>query len=101
VKQRPFDIFKSKDLDLICCLRFKGFVPVSNPIEDNCGTRWAVFEKTPDLEGEIVSFLSGNKEAQLLNEFRKTRSFLLDSPPVKEIGDRRESNDTRNKAART
>lgn len=98
---RPFNTFKSKDIDLITYLRFKGFKPVSNPIEDGSGTRWAVFQKTQELEGEIVSFLSGNREAQLLNEFRKTRSFLLDLPTVKDTGDRRENNDSRNNAART
>jgi len=87
MKNIPSNSFKSKDIDLITYLRFQGFIPGGTPLEDTSGTRWAIFDKTPALETEIVSYLSGNPEAQLLNEFRKTRSFLLDSPTIKEIGE--------------
>lgn len=73
-------IFRTKDIDLICYLRFIGFKPSDHPIEDCTGTRWAIFENTPLLKKAILSFLSGNRESELLNEFRKTRSFLLDTP---------------------
>jgi len=81
---KPYEKFKSKDIDLITYLQFKGFLPERNPIQDTSGTRWAVFEKSQSLDKEILSFLSGNPEAQLLDQFRKTRSFLLDSQVVKE-----------------
>ena len=82
MKMRPSE-FQSKDIDLICYLRFKGFKPLSNPIEDSSGTRWIVFSKTKELESAIVSFYTGTPESELLNEFRKTRSFLLDTPTRK------------------
>lgn len=76
---------RCKDIDLICFLRFKGFHPVSNPVEDSSGIRWVLFEETPTLKKAVYSFLSGNREANLLQEFRNTRSFLLDSKPAKEM----------------
>jgi len=77
--------FRSKDIDLICALRFQGFQPLSNPIEDSQGIRWVLFEQTPQLMQAVYGFLSGSNEARLLTEFRKTRSFILDSPAEKEI----------------
>ena len=76
--------FKSKDIDIICFLRFRNFRPSPNPIEDQSGTRWAIFDDTPALRDAVYQFLSGNEEARLLQEFRKTRSFLLDSETTKE-----------------
>lgn len=87
MKAKPSETFKSKDIDLICFLRFKGFKALGYPVEDTSGTRWIIFDKTPQLEQAILSFFSGNQEAALLNEFRKTRSFLLDSSCIKEIGE--------------
>ncbi len=77
-------IFKTREIDLICALRFNGFRPLGNPVEDLYGTRWVFFEETPALKKAVYSFLSGNREANLLNEFRRTRSFLLDTKPEKE-----------------
>lgn len=84
VRTRPTDNFKSKDIDLICFLRFKSFRAFPNPIEDSAGTRWAIFERTNELEKAVIEFYAGNRESELLNEFRKTRSFLLDTPSTKE-----------------
>ncbi len=84
MKLKPSETFKSKDIDLVCFLRFKGFKPLSNPIEDLSGTRWVAFEKTSSLEKAVLSFFSGNAESALLNEFRKTRSFILDTPAINE-----------------
>ncbi len=77
-------LFRTKEIDLACYLRFKGFKPFDNPVEDSAGTRWVIFEKTPQLNKEVLSFLSGNAEFKLLNEFRKTRSFLLDTKPARQ-----------------
>lgn len=79
--------FKTKDIDLVCALRFQGFQPISNPIEDISGTRWVLFNETPELLTAVFEFLSGSNEARLLTEFRKTRSFILDSPAEKETRD--------------
>ena len=77
--------FRTKDIDLITALRFYGFQPIGVPCEDALGTRWVLFQETPNLREAVYSFLSGNKEASLLHEFRKTRSFLLDTEPIKEM----------------
>lgn len=82
--KRKSSIFKSSQIDLICFLRFKGFQPISNPIEDSVGTRWIYFQETPELKKAVYSFLNGNLESTLLQEFRRTRSFLLDSEAVKD-----------------
>jgi len=79
--------FKTKDIDLVCALRFQGFQPISLPVEDSNGTRWVLFNETSDLMTAVFEFLAGSNEARLLAEFRKTRSFILDSPAEKEIRD--------------
>lgn len=79
MEKGDFPVFRSKDLDLITVLRFKGFLPRRNPIVDPSGTRWVEFEQTPKLTKAVYSFLSGNPEARLLQEFRRTRQFLLDT----------------------
>ncbi len=84
MEKRSARTFRTKDIDLACYLRFRGHKPISNPIEDSSGTRWAVFQETPSLMKEVYEFLSGNPEAGLLQEFRRTRSFLLDTEAVKE-----------------
>jgi len=84
MEKQKSETFRTKDIDLICFLRFKGFQPLGNPVEDSSGTRWVQFEETPVLKKAVYSFLSGNREANLLQEFRNTRSFLLDSEPTRE-----------------
>lgn len=84
--EKKSDIFRTKDIDLICFLRFRGFQPLGNPVEDSSGTRWAQFQETAQLRKAVYSFLMGNKEAILLQEFRKTRSFLLDTEPLRKVG---------------
>lgn len=79
--------FRSRDMDLICALRFQGFQPLSNPIEDSQGMRWVLFDQTPELMQAVYKFFSGSNEARLLMEFRKTRSFILDSPAEMETRD--------------
>ncbi len=78
------DVFKTRDLDLVTFLRFRGFKPLSTPTEDSSGTRWVAFEDTPQLKEAVLNFLSGNAEARLLQELRRTRSFVLDSEPIRE-----------------
>jgi len=77
-------VFRSRDIDLITFLRFKGFHPLGNPIEDSSGTRWAVFQDTPEVKKATFSYITGNAESRLLAELRKTRSYILDSEPEKE-----------------
>ncbi len=77
-------IFRARDLDLVTFLHFRGFKPLSNPTEDSSGTRWVTFEETPELKETVLDFLSGNEEARLLQELRRTRSFVLDSEPIRE-----------------
>ena len=81
MEKKTESTFRTKDIDLICFLRFKSFQPLDNPIEDSSGTRWVQFQETPQLRKAVYAFLSGNQEANLLQEFRRTRSFLLDTPP--------------------
>jgi hypothetical protein len=76
--------FRTKDIDLITCLRFKKFTPISNPIQDISGTRWVIFNKTTLLEKAVLDFYKGNTVSAVLDELRKTRSFLLDSPVLTE-----------------
>ena len=76
---------KIRDLDLIAYLLHEGFQPLGNPVIDTAGVRYAIFQNSPELKQATFSFISGNPEAQLLADFRKARSFLLDSQPVKEI----------------
>ncbi len=81
--KRQEEIFRTKDLDLITFLRFQGYATRGNPIEDVSGTRWVLFTETAKLRQDVYSFLSGNKEACLLQEFRRSRSYLLDTEPRK------------------
>ena len=76
--------FRVKNLDILTYLLHCGFKPSGAPVQDSFGTRWAVFIDTAELQKEIHSFLNGNKAAALLEEFRRARSFLLDSMPTKE-----------------
>jgi len=71
---------KYKDLDLIAYLFYKGFRPVGYPIADRSGIRYVVFSDSPQIKQATFDFMGGNAEAQLLANFRKARSFLLDSP---------------------
>jgi len=82
----PAQTFKSKDIDLVTYLCFEGFEPLGNPQQDSLGTRWVHFQKTPHLKKAVFSYLSGNDAARLLQTYRKTRSFILDSPPRRPKG---------------
>jgi hypothetical protein len=78
------DRFKTKDLSLITYLRFRGFRHEDTPEEDKQGTRWVVFPKSELLEKEVMEFMSGGTfEARLLEEYRQSRRFLLDTESVK------------------
>lgn len=81
VKTKLERTFKSKDIDLITYLRFIGLKPFDDPLEEENGTRWAIFPKSSELDAAVMDFLSGNKESELLNELRRARSFLLDKNP--------------------
>jgi hypothetical protein len=87
IRRDPVSIqtgFKTKDLDLICYLRFKGFRHEDYPVEDESGVRWAVFFRDKQLEKEAVKFMSGEcDESRLLNNYRMARRFLLDSESIK------------------
>lgn len=85
IEKKSHPTFRAKDIDLICFLRYRGFQPQGNPVEDFSGTRWVLFQETPQLKREVYSFLTGNTESSLLQEFRRTRSFLLDSNSIKEM----------------
>jgi argonaute-like protein implicated in RNA metabolism and viral defense len=75
------NIFRSKDMDLIAFLRFRGFKPLR--LEDNHGVRWVVFETSPIMDQAIGYFLAGCVESDLLHAYRSTRKFMLDSMPGK------------------
>lgn len=84
MEKKSIPTFRTKDIDLITFLRFKGFQPLGLPVEDDTGTRWITFEDTPQLKKATFAFIAGNPESKLLQEFRRTRSFLLDTQPLQE-----------------
>lgn len=83
-QQKPASLFRTKDIDLVTFLRFEGFKALGLPEEDSFGIRWVSFQDTPELREAICGFLAGSREASLLQEFRRTRRFILDSTVKKE-----------------
>lgn len=83
-KETIFPLFKTRELDLATFLIYRGHKPQGDPIEDAKGVRWIAFEETAEIRKDVYAFILGNKESQLLHEFRRTRSFLLDSQAIKE-----------------
>lgn len=83
MKTKSNKALRIKDIDIMTYLRYKGFEHKDTPEEDAGGIRWIVFVDTPEIREAMVEFMMGNDEHRLLQEFRKTRSFILDASKVK------------------
>jgi len=69
---------RTKSIEELAFLRFKGFRLTGPPVGDGGRYKWACFEKSKELDAAIQDFYNGSDAKRLFDELRNAKQFLLD-----------------------